>query len=79
MARRKAKREQWLTRPIRFMMRFDSAEIRKFRSMAKLAKLSMVEFARHKIFDLPTSTDPKADESQGDGKADSTLAEASTA
>jgi hypothetical protein len=43
----------FLKRPRRFMLRFNDGELRQFKSGAKRAGLSLVEYGRRKILDTP--------------------------
>ncbi len=50
---RKKAKNQFLKRPLRFMLRFDKAELREYKARAKRAGMSMVEYGRRKILDIP--------------------------
>lgn len=50
---KKKKKDQFLKRPIRAMMRFDKKELREIDARAKRAGLSRVEYGRRKMLDLP--------------------------
>lgn len=49
----KKRKDQFLKRPIRAMMRFDKKELREVDARAKRAGLSRVEYGRRKMLDLP--------------------------
>ncbi len=51
----KKSRGQFLKRPLRFMVRFNQAEIREAKNRAKRTGLSMSEFCRRKILDQPAA------------------------
>jgi hypothetical protein len=57
---RKKRKNQFLKRSIRFMLRFDAAELRGYRNRAKQSRLSMVEYARRKILDIPIGEETAA-------------------
>lgn len=47
------KKKQFLKRPLRFMLRLNKKEMSSFRSQAKAARLSQVEYGRRKILGIP--------------------------
>lgn len=50
---KKKSKDQFLKRPRRFMLRFNDAELRDYRSRARKSGLSQVEYGRRKILDIP--------------------------
>lgn len=50
---KKAKKKQFLKRSLRFMIRFNKSELRKFKSRAKESGLSQVEYGRRRILEIP--------------------------